>query len=235
MYGYHDLPLRIERDMLEVSVEKEGDTWLYKRKCLDSTAEKILLANGSRILLNPVEPLNRPKAITPYLLVRFDKPLILEPGSKKKIFVTFPIELGVYVSVDKNLQVLDTFTMAPEKFTLYGEPSNGIICKRWKSPVYSTMPLPDPLREGIMELNLANVNQEWVEINKAVFNAYGMKIYYDEKIVAMKDHMKLLSVETAETDFEDTPLQGGMKKSLEIYTARKLLISTSKFLMEHGI
>ena len=149
--------------------------------------------------------------------------------------MTFPIELGVYVSADKNLQVLDTFTMAPEKFTLYGEPSNGIICKRWKSPVYSTMPSPDPLREGIMELKLANVSQDWAEVNKGVFNAYGMKIYYDDKKVTMKGHMKILTGEIAETDFEDRPLEKGMENSLEIYTARKLLISTSKFLMEHGI
>ena len=97
------------------------------------------------------------------------------------------------------------------------------------------MPSRDPLYEGIMELRIANTNTEWVEMNKAVFNAYGMKIYYNESQVSMKAEMKIRTGDIAETDFEDAPLESNMTNALEIYTARKLSVTSPKFVMEFGL
>jgi hypothetical protein len=40
---------------------------------------------------------------------------------------------------------------------------------------------------------------------------------------------------SAETDFFDSPLEKGMKKSLELYTGRKLAVTTTKFVMGVGL
>ena len=47
--------------------------------------------------------------------------------------------------------------------------------------------------------------------------------------------MKIVGEEIAETDFIDSPLISGMKKSLELYNTRKVSIIGPKFVMEGGL
>jgi len=235
MFGYHDIPLKIVQEGISLSVQKDRGGLVYKRDCLEEHIEKRLLATKGKILVTPVEPLNKPKALTQYLLVEFEKTLAIEPEGTEKIFLTFPIEIAVYISPDKDFEVIDILTLTRQKFTLYGDPGNGIICKYWKSDVFSTMPSVNPIQEGLMELTVANTNAQWVELTKAVFNAYGMKLYYSNTMVSMKASMNLKTRNRAETDFLDSPLKKGMKKSLEVYAARKMSITAPKFIMEFGL
>jgi hypothetical protein len=235
MFGYHEMPLQIEQDGISLSLQKQGDSLIYKRSCLEQEIEKTLLTGTGKILLNPVEPLNKPKAVTQLLLIEFEKSLVLKPRVKRTIFVTFPIEIAACISSKKELEVIDIFSLSRQKFTLYGDPQNGVICKYWKSPVSSTAPRLNTLQEGFIELALVNANSAWVELTKAVFDAYGMKLYYNDSMVSMKASMEIKSRQIAETNFIDAPFQKGMSKSLEVYTARKLSILTTKFIMEHGL
>lgn len=235
MFGYHDIPLKIVQEGISLSVQKDRGGLVYKRDCLDEHVEKRLLATNGRILVNPVEPLNKPKALTQYLLVEFEKTLAIEPEGTEKIFLTFPIEIAVYISRDKDFEVIDILTLTRQKFTLYGDPRNGILCKYWKSDVFSTMPSVNPIQEGLMELTVANTNAQWVEITKAVFNAYGMKLHYSNTMVSMKASINLKTRNRAETDFLDSPLKKGMKKSLEVYATRKMSLTAPKFIMEFGL
>jgi hypothetical protein len=103
------------------------------------------------------------------------------------------------------------------------------------SNVYSSIPSINPLYEGIIELSITNTTKEWITVTKAIFNAYGMKIYYRDDLVAMKASMKIIHGSIAETDFVDAPLEPGMNKSLELYTVKKLAVTTTKFIMEAGL
>ena len=235
MFGYYDIPFSIEQEGITLSVQKEGENILYMRECLGESVEKILLAGPTKALLNPVEPVNRPKAITSYLLIEFEKTLLCEPKKTRTIFLTFPLEIGVYISNGNDFEILDIFTLTNQKFALYGDPKNGAICKYWKSPVFSTVPSLSTLQEGLIELTLANKNTHWIEVTRSVLNASGMKLYYNDKIASMKANMSLQTRDIAETEFIDTPLKKGMKKSLEIYTTRKIPAVKPKFIMEFGL
>jgi hypothetical protein len=125
--------------------------------------------------------------------------------------------------------------MSKQKFTLYGEPKNGVICKYWKSEVYETMPAPDPMHEGILELNLSSSSADWEQVTKAVFNAYGMKVFYSSHLVGMKAKMKVEDDGIAETEFQDSSPERGMRKSLEAFPARKLSMVATNFIMEYGL
>jgi len=96
-----------------------------------------------------------------------------------------------------------------------------------------------PIHEGVLELSITNTSTGWVEVTKAVFNAYGMNMYYNDYLVAMKANMNIQKKELAETEFSDSPLETGMKKSLKLYTVKqvvkKVAITTTKFVMEEGI
>ena len=246
MYGYHVPPFSIEQEGISISVEKIGQQWIYRRTLGDDNVEKIILGDGKRLIINPVEPLNTPKEITPNLLIEFETTLLLPGEARRKIFLTFPIEIGIFISDrgDKNLQLLDVLSLTRQKFTLYGEVSNGVLCKHWISEVYSTSPSLNPLKEGIMELTLRNTSSDWASISKAVFSAYGMKLYYDGDVF-MRARMDILNKNAAETGFELQPLRGELKsirlkdfkawkEAFGVYNLQKLGFVPLKFYMGWG-
>lgn len=212
MYGDYDLPFSVEKEEISITMEKIEKLWVYRRTLGKDTEEKLILGEGKHIIINPVEPLNTPKEITTNLLIEFEKTLLLAGGIRRKIFLTFPIEVGVFIADkgNKNLQLLDVFTLARQKFTLYGPVSNGIVCKHWKSGIYSVPPSPNPLQEGVMELALRNTTSDWASISKAVFSAYGMRLYYDSDVF-MTAHMDIRSKNSAETGFKLRNISGELK------------------------
>lgn len=246
MYGYYDPPFSVEQEGISISVERTGDRWTYRRTSGKDEVERLILGDRKRIIINPVEPLNTPKEITPNLLIEFEKTLLLASGEKKQIFLTFPVEIGIFISDagNKNPQLMDVLTLVRQKFTLYGEVSNGVVCKHWKSRLYSVPPTLDPLQEGIMELTLRNASSDWASISKAVFSAYGMKLYYDGDVF-MKARMDILNRNTAETGFDMQPINGEMKgylvkdqkirkEAFGVYGLRKLGFVPLKFYMGWG-
>jgi hypothetical protein len=223
MYGHYNPPFSVEQEGIAISVEKTGKQMMYRRTLGTDKVEKIILGDEKHLIINPVEPLNTPKEITPNLLIEFEKTLLLAGGAKRKIFLTFPIEIGVFIAdrEEKNLQLLDVLSLVRQKFTLYGEVSNGVICKHWKSQIHSISPSPNPLQEGIIELTLRNVSSDWASISKVVFSAYGMKLYYAGDVFT-RARMDILNRNTAETGFELQKLSGELKsRPLKDFKARK--------------
>jgi hypothetical protein len=225
----------IKKEGLSLTLEKGDGTLNYRREFGDESVEKLILAEKGELIINPVEPLNKPKKITPYLLVEFDKSLVVEPKTSKDIFLTFPIELGVFINGGRSLEILDVFSMTRQKFTLYGSPRGGYICKWWETKTYASIPKAMSNQEGIMSLNVMNETNNWTTITKAVFNAYGMKIYYNKDFASIKAKMIITSHVIAETDFINSPIVKKMTKSLELYTVSKLSMTSTKFIMSEGI
>jgi hypothetical protein len=89
MFGYYDVPLRIAKEGISLSVEREEEALLYRIESVDEEVEKHLLASTGKILINPVEPLNKPKEVTSYLLIEFERTLVVEPGATQKIYAKY--------------------------------------------------------------------------------------------------------------------------------------------------
>jgi len=224
VYGVYELQnfhLKI-RD-LELGIFEENGFRIYRRGDL----KKVVVAESGRVVVNPVEPVNLPKNITRFLLIEFDKPMVVEPKSSGKISLTFPIEIAVILAGKNSLEVLDVFSFVEPKYTLYGDPKNGVICRYWRSEIFEK---EEDFVKGILEVEISNSSSEWVEVEKLVFDVYGMKIYYGESVVAFAE-VRILSEKVAETEFVDRRIE---KKSLELYTARKIPMVGKKFVMEWG-
>ncbi|QYZ79456.1 DUF432 domain-containing protein [Methanofollis formosanus] len=235
MYGTHDLPFHYETDGFSLDFEHESGRYLYRRELNGSRKEHLLLSSGGRVIVNPVEPLNLPKSICHALLVEFD-PLSIEPGARSTVYLTFPVEIGVFVAGRGNLEVLDIFSWNAPKYTLYGASDGGTIARYWKSPTYAAPPDLDPLREGLLALTISNTTRDWVELSRVVLESIGMKIYYDDALVSMQARMRLVSTMVAETSFRDRPFEEGQKKALELYLGRVLAgVERSRFLMDQGL
>ncbi|MEM0215669.1 MAG: DUF432 domain-containing protein [Archaeoglobaceae archaeon] len=235
MYGIYKLEdLSIEFQELRIKAEKYNDYYCYFRTFRDSKVEKLIFSDAE-VYVNPVEPVNLPKNITNYLYIGFRKPVLIAPVSKAEIYLTFPIEIGVIIKKNGEFEDIDVFSFLNAKYTLYGEPKGGVIARYWESEVFGKIPEVEPFKEGIMKLRISNLSNSWCEVSKAVFDVYGMKIYYNKNAVSSVAEMRIHSRRVADTSFFDEPLFGDMKKSIELYSARTIPILSTKFTMEWGL
>lgn len=235
IYGHQKIPFRIQNDDFSLSIERDGENCIYKREFGIETEEKLILGKYKEILIQPVEPLTKPRNITPYLLIDFKHPFVIKAKTSRYIYLKFPIEIGVFLLSEKVYEKLDTFTFLRPKYTLYGNPKRGDICRYFQSAVYTELPSADILREGVIHLKAVNKSPEWVEVSKVVFNAYGMKIYYDDKLICLNAEFDTQNRTDAETGFVDSPLNLGMKKSTELFLSKKLALTSTKFVMREGL
>lgn len=238
MYGSYNPPFKLEYAEVTLSVINYEGFYLYNRELtgLDDNVEKIIHKESCSLLINPIEPVNLPKKLTPLLLIEFTRPVVIDPNSIKKVYIKFPVEIGVFISDNiNNYDILDFFILAKKKYTVYGNPSDGSLCRYWSSDVYLSLPETNPLYERILDVNITNTTGRWVEVTRTVLNAYGMKIYYNN-IVSMKASMRITGHNIAETEFINQPVLKDMIKATELYTVSKVqFVNGTKYFMEHGI
>lgn len=234
-WGLYDLPVALHTREVTLSAEKNDRGFFYYREGLGETIEKVILAEGGRLLINPTEPLQKPSELTPYLLIDFEQPVVVEPKASMEIMLTFPVETACAFVGDKaEPKVIDVFSLTRPKFTLYGSPRSGMVCKYWQSSVYFSFPEVNPLQEGIMKMEIKNTTGRWVDLTKGVFSAYGMKMYYHSRMVSLYATMRILNELTAETSFYDAPLEAGMKRTLEQFST-KFMSLPPRVTMEEGL
>ncbi len=236
VYGRYSLDFCIEKDDLKICFSRDGDVVRYSRTLGDSTMERIIASDGGQVIINPVEPLNLPEEVTRFLEIRFES-IIIEPEATRRIYLTFPIEIGIFISKKAAFRCIDIFSRLPQKYSLYGPTDTGVITRYHWSPVSFTLPAHDPCFEGVVELDIVNTTKGWVEVSRVVLENYGMKIYYDQGLVSMKAQMRVIKSTIAETCCIRSPIREGMRKSIELYYTRTIGLSESAltFTMDAGV
>ena len=118
MYGNYSAPFKLEYTEFTLSVENYDGFNLYKRELADpdNNIEKIIHKESCCLLINPIEPVNLPKKLTPLLLIEFTNSVIINPYSTKTVYLKFPVEIGVFIFDDKgNYDILDFFYFGQKK------------------------------------------------------------------------------------------------------------------------
>ncbi|PKL68457.1 MAG: hypothetical protein CVV30_11140 [Methanomicrobiales archaeon HGW-Methanomicrobiales-1] len=236
MYGRFNYPCQHAGKVFSISIEKDGNFFRYRRECQEERVEKIISSTGPTVFIHPVEPINLPKEVTRYLEIVFP-PVVIEPESKKTVFLTFPLEIGVFLTAKDDYQLLDVFSRCLPKYSLYGSPENGVITRYHESTISEHCEKTDPACEGVLQLEIKNTSRGWVEVSRAVFESYFMPIYFDD-IVVMSGEMVIFSKMIAETRIFERPFREGMERAIPAIKARKLLsvdVEKKGFLMEHGM
>jgi len=225
-FSYADPEIRIQLTDNEGRVK-------YERECAGKTESRYLGRTFSAIHVHPVEPVNLPEALTNFLELSFP-PLLLSPGSSQIIYLKFPVETGVFLESGEKRDLLDIFSLAPVKFSLYGSPSSGVITRWYYSDLYMDIPVTDKRREGVMTLLLKNSGTETATISRAVFDGASMCIFYGER-VAMTATMEIHSPSIAHTTFSDTAPADCPNRAIDLYLSRAFSITTGKgYFMEAG-
>jgi hypothetical protein len=234
-FGSHKVSLRIVHEGLEVSIDKNKNQLKYHRCYNDVEVDKTILTDAKNVLITPVEPMNIPKQVSNNLLVNLEQPLIVEPKKTQNVYLSFPVEIGVFITEQNCSKLIDVFTFVRNKYSLYGTPKTGVVCRYWKSKTYTKIPELDPIHEGVLKLTIINKTSNWMEINNIVFYGYGMEIYYNKKMVSMVGTMKIISEKIAETDIIDTALMKGQYRALETFPISLIPLAEKKYVMEEGV
>jgi len=238
MFGVYGLDLNIEEKDIKIELSGKGAEKRYFRKVGNEEVEKKVYANKGEIIVSPVPPVNLPVNVSKHLMIELNKNIFIKPAAEQQLFVKFPLEIGVFLSDEKDIEPLDIFTKTNIKYTLYGAPEDGFVCRWWKSNIYDSIPEFDKFYEGVMKLKIKNSYNEWSEINKIVFNTLGMKIFYKDYAYCSAN-LEIIKKSVGKTYFDEKIK--GMNEAVDLYFAksRRLGLSITKeiekeFFMERG-
>ena len=142
-------------------------------------------SNELKIELAPVRPLNHPAKRTSYMYLDFTSPIFLSEDVSATIFVTCPIEIGVFLVHGGHKDSLDWFTCNPinSRFGLYGTPELGTLCKYVGSNTVQSYDDSTPFINGIMKINLKNQLESGKSVSKSVFPLSDYNLYYKNNLV----------------------------------------------------
>lgn len=235
-YGRVDIGSNyLEFEDVKIILHEYSGLLKYLREGKSRTEKYVAYSPDTHILINPVEPVNLPKPLTDFILLEFTEPIIIAPSSTIITYSTFPIEIGVFVVDRKNTELLDVFSLVSQKYTLYGTPRSGVVCRYWRTRISTGLPEVDMLREGVVKLKITNNSEYWVTVSNLVLNTNNMTIYYDDEYVSTSAQALIYSQTLAETYFVDEPLREGMSKSLTTRAQKRSPVIKEKFIMEWGL
>jgi hypothetical protein len=169
-------------------------------------------------------------------------PLVLEAGATETFFLTFPIEVGIFVEGLRETEVLDVFSVESPKYSLYGSPHQGIITRYATSGRHRDIPPVDGIREGVLKLAIRNSLSVWTRVSRLVLDEAQIHLYVSE-FAGMMAMMRITGAEVAEVTGVDRALKGGMSRAHDLFTARRILrlgtspfpgVERKSFLMEAG-
>jgi hypothetical protein len=242
VFGEFSPPYRFERDGLSLSLEMMEGHYQYRRDLAGDRVEKAISVGLSRLLVHPVEPFHTGPETAGHLELEFPS-LILEAGATETIFLTFPIEVGVFVEGIRETEILDVFSVNRPKYSLYGTPRRGVITRFARGGRHREIPAVDVAGEGVLKLTIRNMLSEWAKVSRVVMDSPEMHLYSSD-FAGLVATMRITGREAAEVTGVDRPLKGGMSRAHDLFTARRILrLGTSPrfpgmerkgFLMEGG-
>lgn len=223
-YGLYSIDESLELNLpnTEIRIKKISDNvFSYSRQNFDDDLiEKIIPTKSSdlQIELCPIRPLNFPARRTTYMYLDLDTPVFLSENSSATVFLRCPIEIGVFFVHDGHKDSLDCFTCDPlnSRFSLYGPPESGTLCKYVKTEIVESYDDSVPFVNAVLKANLQNDLPKGLSISKIVFPISDNSVYYKDSkaiidslraVLKKKLTLEIISVdpEKIQTDFTLSP------------------------------
>ena len=239
-YGIHTIKEKLEFCLPDTTILLERmneDKFRYKRVNSSSVVEKIISVRTPNLEMEfvPTHPLYTPSYKTDYMFLRLMQPIFVSRNSVTDIFVSVPIEIGLYFTGNEIREPFDVFSCesAYSRYALYGNPDQGTICKYAKTMLQTHDDKFTPYIHGGLKITINNELDIGISLGKIVFPIQDHDIYYNH-IDAVYDDLKInvkdrLGVEIVdivqqnETGPRDWPKSPRLKKITDI-----------KFAMEKG-
>ncbi|MEM0101340.1 MAG: DUF432 domain-containing protein [Candidatus Methanomethyliaceae archaeon] len=225
---------KLKEEGIIIKLENHGSFILYQREggFPEGPLKKVISESKEEdFLIYPVHSIQ--PEISTNILLRLSEPLIIKPYSKINIYVKLPISIGIYIFKEENQILIDYFSPNPYKYALYGPAANGLICRFYKTNVYSNIPNID-LWNAITKVIIENSSEDFYEIKNIVFPLLNTIIYIDDYGRAYTETIFLnISREGLGTiSLESIPPINGLKECPKQFG--KIQEKIIKFLMEFG-
>ena len=220
-YGKFNFDYSINFQGLKLGFEDKNGMYNYKRDIVGWKHESNIATQTKTFYLQPIEPLNLPDNVTDFIEIEF-KEITIEPEGKAVVFLTIPIEIGVFLEArngERNL--LDIITFCHPKFSLYGAASRGVITRFHKSEVYAMPPSVENYKEGLLRLEIENDTDEWATVGRVVIYQKGLNLYYDETTVSASAKMIIRTHDVADVVGIDQPIREEMTESVQVFEQRR--------------
>ncbi|MDG6221365.1 MAG: DUF432 domain-containing protein, partial [Candidatus Thermoplasmatota archaeon] len=177
LFGVMDRPFNFKEHHLEYN---EGR---YTRTTNGEIQHEAYVESGE-VGVFPVSPLHTPSIIGKYIMAEFASPVYVSPRGAVTLYVSLPVEMGVFARSGRNYETIDIFSITKQKYALYGAPNEGFIC-RWASVFPARKPPETSFpEEALAKISFKNYMNRWAKVEKAVFPGEQARIFYGNGIMS---------------------------------------------------
>lgn len=220
-YGKFNFDYAVNFEGLKLGFEDRNGMYHYTRDIIGWKHEAHVAVSNGAFYLHPVEPLNLPDNVTDFIEIKF-REITLEPNGTAVVFLTIPIEIGVFLETKSGERtLLDIVTFCHPKFSLYGSASRGVITRFHESEIYTMPPAVPNYREGLLRLEIENKTDEWANISRVVLYQKGIVLYYDETTVSACARMVVEKRDVADVFGINQPIREGMTECFAVFEQRR--------------
>jgi uncharacterized protein len=196
-YGLHTIAEKLEFHLPDshVLLERIGDDkFRYKRINSNGIVDKIIAVRTPNLEMEfvPTHPLYTPSYKTDYMFLRLIQPIFVSRNSVTDIFVSVPIEIGLFFTGNEIREPFDVFSCDPahSKYALYGDPDQGILCKYGKCMINTKEDKSDHYLRAGLKITINNELDTGISLGKIVFPIQDHDIYYNH-VDAVFDDLKI--------------------------------------------
>jgi len=242
-YGKYPIDYALNFEGLVLSMDLENGFYHYKRAIGDWKTDINVSIDGGHMLIHPVEPLNLPDNFTDFMEIKFN-PIRIEPSGKCVVFLTMPIEIGIFLESKKgSVDILDIVSYVYPKYSLYGGSNRGVITRFHESKVYYYPPSMKNFEAGLLKLEIENKSDEWATVGRVVIYQKGLYLYFDQNFVAASAEMTIISSDVAVVTGINAPVCPDMTPSNRLFKSRKLspfynvtgMLNDTSYTMDMGL
>jgi len=241
-FGSRNPPFDITMGQHVLGMTSDGDTLRYERTWEGGSVSRELVGSIDEVVINPIEPVTLPKPVTNYLMVVLPTPAVIAPKGNTTLLTTFPVDIGVQVRSGSHWRLIDSFSLLAPRYTLYGDPANGVVCRHWKGTDISggdddTVESEEDfhLKEGTLILEVANTSGKFVQLERVVLSSHGMHIYHDGRNATMQALCRIQKGANAQTSCIDDPPGSDMERAIDVYHSSVMNKDLEVFVMEWGL
>ncbi|MCE4612399.1 MAG: DUF432 domain-containing protein [Desulfurococcales archaeon] len=181
MYGPITVGTAVEAGSSVLRLERASDGAMikYTRSQEGSTASSLLLSPSSKVRLLPSTPRLLPEqGIASCIMTELDQPIVVAPGESVTVHISVPVDVlveSIAGGEDSRGTLIDVFSpIATPKLALYGEPTEGFMCRYWRTSIGDTGGV------GTARARIT-VRNEWEKPSRVgviILPLAGLRIYY---------------------------------------------------------
>ena len=177
-HGMQDYVLQLGQNRLVIDCSKQA--FVYRRYVGDQLQSESIMMSDSPddvvVGIFPVPPFNTLVNIAKNVYLKFKSQIVLDQKSEAVLYSKVPIEIGVYRQSKDEELLLDAFSIARQRFALYGPPETGVVCRFNEAEVSTKEDEINPTKyeEARVRIRISNMIDNVVKVGKVIIPMEGI-------------------------------------------------------------